>query len=183
MILNRTIYCLFLHLFFQMRLTYIFLILIPFFSTAQFADKKVYNIKKVSEKPKIDGVTNDLVWKKMNVADNFTQFKPNNGLSERSSQKTEVKICYDNQNLYFAAVMYDNAPDSILKELGKRDDEIIKVLTEDSDIRFLVLATSEEGENTGPIIKSLLSSKMKDLSIPVVLVPGSMSEKDIDSIV
>ena len=67
--------------------------------------------------------------------------------------------------------------------MGKRDDEIIKVLTEDNDIRFLVLATSEEGENPGPIIKSLLSSKMKDLSIPVVLVPGSMSEKDIDSIV
>jgi len=71
----------------------------------------------------------------------------------------------------------------IILKLGKRDDEIIKVLTEDSDIRFLVLATSEEGENPGPIIKSLLSSKMKDLSIPVVLVPGSMSEKDIDSIV
>ena len=106
-----------------MRLTYIFLLLIPFFSTAQFAEKKVYNIKKVSEKPKIDGVINDLVWQKMSVADNFTQFKPNNGLSERSTQKTEVKICYDNQNLYFAAVMYDNAPDSILKELGKRDDD------------------------------------------------------------
>ena len=60
---------------------------------------------------------------KMSVADYFTQFKPNNGLSERTSQKTEVKICYDNQNLYFAAVMYDNAPDSILKELGKRDDD------------------------------------------------------------
>ena len=58
-----------------MRLTYIFLFLIPFFSTAQFAEKKVYNIKKVSEKPKIDGVINDLVWKKMSFADDFTQFK------------------------------------------------------------------------------------------------------------
>ena len=26
-------------------------------------------------------------------------------------------------NLYFAAIMYDNAPDSILKELCKRDDD------------------------------------------------------------
>ena len=37
----------------------------------------------------------------------------------------------------------------IILKLGKRDDEIIKVLTEDSDIRFLVLATSEEGKTPG----------------------------------
>lgn len=71
----------------------------------------------------------------------------------------------------------------IILKLGNRTDEIIKLLKEDKDIRFLVLATSAEGENPGPIIKSLLSSKMRDLSIPIVLVPGSMEEKDIDSIV
>ena len=71
----------------------------------------------------------------------------------------------------------------IILKLGNKVDEIIKLLREDEDIRFLVLATSDEGENPGPIIKSLLSSKMKDLSIPVVLVPGSMEEKDIDYIV
>ena len=71
----------------------------------------------------------------------------------------------------------------IILKLGNKVDEIIKLLREDEDIRFLVLATSNEGENPGPIIKSLLSSKMKDLSIPVVLVPGSMEEKDINSIV
>ena len=56
-------------------------------------------------------------------------------------------------------------------------------LREDKNIRFLVLATSSDGENPGPIIKSLLSSKMRDLSIPIVLVPGSMNEKDINLIV
>jgi len=71
----------------------------------------------------------------------------------------------------------------IILKLGNRNNEIIKLLKEDSEIRFLVLATSSEGENPGPIIKSLLSSKMKDLSIPIVLVPGSMDEKDINSIV
>ncbi len=71
----------------------------------------------------------------------------------------------------------------IIIKLGNRIEEIIKILREDKDIRFLVLATSDEGQDPGPIIKSLLSSKMKDLSIPIVLVPGSMEEKDIDSIV
>ena len=60
----------------------LFLLLIPFLSLSQFAEKKVYNILKVSEKPKIDGVINDLVWKNIRVANNFTQFKPNNGFLE-----------------------------------------------------------------------------------------------------
>ena len=106
-----------------MRILYILFFLTPFLSTAQFVEKKIYNIQKTNKKPKIDGVINDIVWKKIDVANNFTQFKPKNGLPERSYQKTEVKICYDNQNLYFAAVMYDNSPDSILKELSKRDDD------------------------------------------------------------
>ena len=71
----------------------------------------------------------------------------------------------------------------IILKLGNKKDEILKLLKEDKDIRFLVLATSPDGENPGPIIKALLSSKMKDLSIPIVLVPGSMEEKDINLIV
>ena len=76
-----------------------------------------------------------------------------------------------------------NIDTEIIIKLGNRKDEILKLLKEDKNIRFLVLATSGDGENPGPIIKSLLSSKMKDLSIPIVLVPGSMDEKDIDLIV
>ena len=70
----------------------------------------------------------------------------------------------------------------IVLKLGDRIGELVSVLKEDKDIRFLVLATSEDGEDPGPIIKSLMSSKMKDLSIPIVLIPGSIDKKDIDSI-
>ena len=76
-----------------------------------------------------------------------------------------------------------NIDTEIIIKLGNRKDEILKLLKEDKNIRFLVLATSGDGENPGPIINSLLSSKMKDLSIPIVLVPGSMDEKDINLIV
>ena len=76
-----------------------------------------------------------------------------------------------------------NIDTEIILKLGNKKDEILKLLKEDKNIRFLVLATSGDGENPGPIIKSLLSSKMRDLSIPIVLVPGSMEEKDINLIV
>ena len=80
-------------------------ILLPFFAISQFSEKKVYEIKKTVIKPKIDGVVNDEVWKNLNSANNFTQFKPNNGLLERPTHKTEVKICYDNQNIYFIYII------------------------------------------------------------------------------
>lgn len=97
--------------------------LIPLLCFSQFVDKKVYTIEKVQSPPKIDGELNDQVWSNLNIANNFSQISPNNGTPERERQKTEVKICYDSKNIYFGVMMYDNAVDSILKELSKRDQE------------------------------------------------------------
>jgi len=99
------------------------LILIPFITFGQFSEKKVYNIQKIKNSPKIDGELDDPIWRNLEIAKNFSQISPNNGVTERINQRTEVKICYDSKNIYFGVMMYDNAPDSILKELSKRDQE------------------------------------------------------------
>ena len=99
------------------------LILIPRITFAQFVEKKIYNIQKIQNPPKINGELSDPAWKNLDIARNFSQIEPNNGRSERENQETEVKICYDNKNIYFGVMMYDNAADSILKELSKRDEE------------------------------------------------------------
>ena len=97
--------------------------LISFLGYSQFANKKVYNIERVQNTPKIDGELNDNVWTNLTVAKNFSQISPNNGTPEREHQRTEIKICYDSKNIYFGIMMYDNAPDSILTELGIRDEK------------------------------------------------------------
>ena len=101
-------------------------------------------------------------------------------LIEQEETSEAKKICRK-----WAQLIKDqfNIDTEIILKLGNKKDEILKLLREDKNIRFLVLATSGDGENPGPIIKSLLSSKMRDLSIPIVLVPGSMEEKDINLIV
>ena len=101
-------------------------------------------------------------------------------LIEQEETSEAKKICRK-----WAQLIKDqfNIDTEIILKLGNKKDEILKLLKEDKNIRFLVLATSGDGENPGPIIKSLLSSKMRDLSIPIVLVPGSMDEKDINLIV
>jgi hypothetical protein len=100
----------------------LFFTLAPLLSFGQFSEKKVYHIEKVQNAPKIDGDLNDNVWAKIDIANNFSQISPNNGTPERNHQRTEVKICYDSKNIYFGVMMYDNAPDSILKELAIRDN-------------------------------------------------------------
>ena len=86
---------------------YYFFFYYQFFALDNFPIK-TYNIKKVNAKPKIDGNLDDEIWLNLDIADSLFK-KPNNGKNERKQQKTEVKIFYDDQYIYFGAMMYDNA--------------------------------------------------------------------------
>ena len=70
--------------------------------------------------PIIDGEFNDLAWQYGNVVNDFIQQAPNPG--QPSRQQTGVKILYTNEAIYIAASMFDSAPDSILHQLGPRDE-------------------------------------------------------------
>ncbi len=82
--------------------------------------KRVYFATRISEKPKIDGKLNDACWQNGLWAGDFTQQNPNQG--KAPSQKTEVKILYDNNNLYVGFRCYDKGPGKIMPILGRRDD-------------------------------------------------------------
>ena len=90
----------------KIRTIVLFFTLLPLLTFGQFTDKKVYNIEKIQNPPKIDGELNDNVWNNLSVARNFSQIEPNNGESERENQKTEVRICYDNKNIYFGIMSF-----------------------------------------------------------------------------
>ncbi|MBI4931567.1 MAG: carbohydrate binding family 9 domain-containing protein [Bacteroidetes bacterium] len=82
---------------------------------------KTYNATRITSSPKIDGMLDDEVWKNAQSVSDFIQNSPSEG--GKVSQKTEIKILYDNVAIYVGAMLYDTAPDSILHELGNRDDE------------------------------------------------------------
>ena len=95
--------------------------MLPFFVFSQFEKQKEYKIEKTNNPPIIDGKLNDIAWRNLGIAKDFVQLTPNNGAKERRGQETKVQICYDDNAIYFGVMMFDNAPDSILKELSKRD--------------------------------------------------------------
>ncbi|MEA3495463.1 MAG: DUF5916 domain-containing protein [Bacteroidota bacterium] len=96
-----------------------FLIFISFSLFSQ-NDKKVLEAIKIKKAPKIDGVLNDEVWKNIPIANDFIQYEPFNG--KVATFDTEVKVIYNDEAIFIAAIMYDPYPDSILLELGKRDE-------------------------------------------------------------
>ena len=69
---------------------------------------------------KIDGDLNEADWQKAIIATGFRQRDPMPG--DAASQKTEIRILYDNRAIYIGAMMYDTNPDSILQELTERDN-------------------------------------------------------------
>jgi hypothetical protein len=84
--------------------------------------KKELIAQKTSTPPKIDGVLDDLVWDETPVAKDFVQLNPGDGTPENNTHRTEVKLAYDNEAIYIAAYLYDNAADGILKQFSQRDN-------------------------------------------------------------
>jgi hypothetical protein len=72
-----------------------------------------------SEAPVIDGDVSDAVWAKGAVIDNFTQRQPNP--YEPATERTVVRILYDENNLYFSFYNYDANPDQIVIRSMQRD--------------------------------------------------------------
>ncbi len=103
------------------RLLLIVFLLSSFLSYSQSTDKKVLNIKRTEKPPIIDGIINEDVWKKAEIATGFIQFKPEMGPTLPENERTVVKMTYDDQAIYVAAYLYDD-PEKMLTQLTSRDN-------------------------------------------------------------
>ncbi len=81
---------------------------------------KVYTASRLTSEIKIDGIPFEDAWDSASVADKFIQLEPIEG--DAITQATEVRVLYDNTAIYIAAFLHDTHPDSILHELGNRDE-------------------------------------------------------------
>lgn len=70
-------------------------------------------------------------------------------------------------------------PELVIRE-GLARDEILKLVDEDPAIRMLVLAAAPGGEGPGPLVAALAGQMAGNLSFPVTVIPGSLTDEQID---
>ena len=70
-------------------------------------------------------------------------------------------------------------PDRVIRE-GAAAAEIVKLIDEDADIGILVLAAGIGKEGPGPLVTNLAKTAGQ-FPIPVAIVPGHLSDEDIDA--
>ena len=108
-------------------------------SIAQDVVLKSIGAIRVGSPPKMDGILDDEIWKKAPIATDFIQGNPYPG--KKASQKTEVKVIYDNTAIYIGAKLYDVSKDSIIRQLSQRDNE------DNTDVFAVFLDTYDDDQS------------------------------------
>jgi hypothetical protein len=67
----------------------------------------------------LDGRLDEDVWKSVNPATDFVQQDPDEG--QPATEKTEIRIAYDDEAIYVGARMFDSQPSEIVRRLSRRD--------------------------------------------------------------
>ena len=68
----------------------------------------------------LDGKLKEIDWQNNNGYENFIQREPNEG--ELPTERTVIKVAYDDNAIYVGAKLYDSSPDSIVARLSRRDE-------------------------------------------------------------
>ena len=98
-------------------------VLLPAVARAQ--GNNDFTVERALEPPRVDGVLDDAVWSRAPLAipaDGWKSYQPMRGDQMSGDFRTEVRIAYDDRNIYFAFHCFDHEPDRIRTTVSKRDN-------------------------------------------------------------
>jgi hypothetical protein len=113
---------------------------------AQGPPGKAARARRVEEPPEIDGNLDETVWERAPAITGFTQRDPEEG--EPATERTEVRIIYTNQALYFGVVCYDSQPEGITATERARDNQL------ESDDTFEVILDTFHNRQDGFLFRT-----------------------------
>lgn len=111
-----------------------FLLAVPTFAEDEAAERKGFVITRTNTPPKIDGRLDDPVWQDAVIVDDFHQNTPR--YREPPTEKTLVRLLYDDDFLYVGAELRDSDP------AGIRATQLIQGGNINSDDRFFIAIDS-----------------------------------------
>lgn len=109
------------------------------FAQMSLAEKKTLQAQRIVDKVNVDGVLDDPAWLNATTATDFVFLWPTPGRA--ASQRTEVRILYDDAALFVSAHCFDTHPDSIFHRLSKRDE------LENTDAFSIMIDAYRDGQN------------------------------------
>ncbi len=80
-----------------------------------------------------------------------------------------------------AATLTGQPPAIHIRE-GKSREELLKLIAEDRSISVLVLGSSSTNEGPGPLVSAFIGKGGGQLRIPLTIVPGGLTEAEVDAI-
>jgi hypothetical protein len=91
-------------------------------STPALEAPRVIRAVRVDQPVRLDGRFDEAAWAGVDVATDFVQQQPQPG--QPSTERTEVRVLYDDDAVYVAARMWDPSPDSMEAPLARRDQAV-----------------------------------------------------------
>ena len=84
---------------------------------------------------------------------------------------------------HWAAVgrLMEDEPVLIVRE-GRRGEEILKLIEEDPTIDIMVLGAAAEGHGSNELVRLLTGELTKRLRIPLTIVPGNLTDEQLESL-
>jgi hypothetical protein len=101
---------------------------------------RVAGAAPVGESPTIDGRVEEDSWKTAEVITDFIQAEPYEG--QPATEKTEVRILYDDDRVYIAVICYDSDPSGIIVTDSRRDADL-----DDTDSFRMIFDTYLDRQN------------------------------------
>ena len=96
---------------------------------------------RLTQPPVVDGqVANEPLWNQVPAASGFVQTTPNEG--QPASQRTELRVGYTDDTLFFGIVCYDDDTSAIVVSDSRRDGDL-----DETDSLRIVLDTYHDGQN------------------------------------
>ena len=66
--------------------------------------------------------------------------------------------------------------------VGEKAASITKLIGDDEDISFLVLAAGTSKDGPGPLVSTIAGKAASTFPVPIVIVPGSLTDEEIDAL-
>ncbi len=100
---------------------------------------------RIERAPSIDGVLDEDFWATLPPITDFVQREPVDGGTP--TERTEVRIAYDDRALYFGFTLYDSEPDRIRRSILHREGRI------DQDDRVIIALDTYDDDRNGYIFE------------------------------